>query len=108
MYQKCSPPPPHRSVAQFLKPACCLAASPLPACLRQVSDVSFRYGRNPWIFEGLSFGIDLESRICIVGANGSGKTTLLKLMTGALKVQPLSQDAMSLRVIPSPVLPLLT
>lgn len=78
--------------------------------------MSFRYGRNPWIFEGLSFGIDLESRICIVGANGSGKTTLLKLMTGALKVQPLSQNASAslsqnairLRVISSPLLPLLT
>jgi ABC-type bacteriocin/lantibiotic exporter with double-glycine peptidase domain len=52
-----------------------------------VSDVSFRYGRNPWIFQDLSFGIDLESRVCIVGANGSGKTTLLKLMTGVLAVR---------------------
>jgi len=45
---------------------------PLTPPVVEVLDVSFRYGSNPWIFEGLNFGIDLDSRICIVGPNGSG------------------------------------
>lgn len=46
---------------------------PLNPPVVEVLDVSFRYGSNPWIFEGLNFGIDLDSRICIVGPNGSGR-----------------------------------
>ena len=59
---------------------------PLSPPVVEVKDVSFKYGSNPWIFEDLNFGIDLESRVCIVGPNGSGKSTLLKLVTGALEV----------------------
>lgn len=48
----------------------------------QVRDVSFRYGPTlPWLFRGLSFGLDMSSRVCIVGPNGSGKSTLLKIIT---------------------------
>lgn len=37
----------------------------------QVMDVSFRYASHlPPIFEGLNFGIDMESRVCVVGNNG--------------------------------------
>jgi ATP-binding cassette, subfamily F, member 1 len=51
----------------------------------QIRDVSFRYGPHlPWLFRGLSFGLDQASRVCIVGPNGSGKSTLLKLITGDL------------------------
>lgn len=40
------------------------------------------------LFRGVSFGIDTNSRIALVGRNGSGKSTLMKLMYGELK--PLS------------------
>ncbi|TEB32068.1 P-loop containing nucleoside triphosphate hydrolase protein [Coprinellus micaceus] len=33
----------------------------------------------------LSFGIDMDSRVAILGANGTGKSTLLHLITGALQ-----------------------
>jgi ATP-binding cassette subfamily F protein 1 len=40
----------------------------------EVRDVNFRYGpKLPWLFRGLNFGLDMKSRVCIVGPNGSGK-----------------------------------
>ena len=40
----------------------------------EVRDVNFRYGPNlPWLFRGTHFGLDMDSRVCIVGPNGSGK-----------------------------------
>ncbi|KAL6055690.1 ATP-binding cassette, regulator of translational elongation [Balamuthia mandrillaris] len=39
----------------------------------------------PELFTKLSFSLDMDSRVALVGANGQGKTTLLKLITGELK-----------------------
>lgn len=40
----------------------------------EVRDVNFQYAPNlPWLFRGLNFGLDMSSRVCIVGPNGSGK-----------------------------------
>lgn len=48
------------------------------------ADVSFNYeGQNP-LFINVDFGIDLSSRVAIVGPNGVGKSTFLKLLTGDL------------------------
>jgi len=48
----------------------------------EVRDVSFRYGEKlPWLFNGINFGLDMSSRVCIVGPNGSGKSTIIKLIT---------------------------
>ena len=33
----------------------------------------------------VDFGIDLDSRVAIVGLNGAGKSTLLRLMVGTLE-----------------------
>ena len=41
-------------------------------------------GSKP-LFRKLEFGIDLNSRIALVGRNGLGKSTLMKLMTGELE-----------------------
>ena len=46
-----------------------------------VKDIEFNYPNGPTLFSDLSFGIDMDSRITIVGPNGVGKSTLLKLMT---------------------------
>lgn len=47
---------------------------PLSPPILEVRDAHFQYGPNlPWLFHNLNFGIDLQSRICIVGPNGSGK-----------------------------------
>ena len=49
----------------------------------EVRDVNFRYAPNlPQLFKNLSFGLDMDSRVCIVGPNGSGKSTILKIITG--------------------------
>jgi ATP-binding cassette subfamily F protein 1 len=51
----------------------------------EVRDVNFRYGEKlPWLFRGVNFGLDMDSRVCIVGPNGSGKSTIIKLITGEL------------------------
>lgn len=55
----------------------------------QVIDVMFRYNEHlPVLFDNLEFGIDMDSRICVVGNNGSGKSTLIKLLTA--EVEPTS------------------
>ncbi|KAG1359581.1 ABC transporter F family member 3 [Cocos nucifera] len=49
------------------------------------SDASFGYPGGPILFKNLNFGIDLDSRIAMVGPNGIGKSTLLKLISGELQ-----------------------
>ena len=45
------------------------------------TDVAFSYSgkREDYLFSGLNFGIDSDSRIALVGPNGAGKSTLLKV-----------------------------
>jgi len=47
-----------------------------------VKDVSFGYTSDKILFEHLEFGIDLDSKIALVGPNGTGKSTLIKVITG--------------------------
>jgi len=51
-----------------------------PVCA--FDDVSFSYSGKPedYLYSGLSFGIDCESRIALLGPNGAGKSTLIKLI----------------------------
>ncbi|PIC26067.1 hypothetical protein B9Z55_018758 [Caenorhabditis nigoni] len=49
--------------------------------------VTFGYG-NDILFKNIDFGVDMDSRIAIVGPNGVGKSTLLKLLIG--KIEPVS------------------
>ena len=53
-------------------------------------DVTFRYEGQPVLFKKLNFGIDMESRIAVVGPNGVGKSTFLNLLTASLL--PISGD----------------
>jgi len=43
-------------------------------------NVSFNYEDQPPLFKNVEFGIDMESRVAIVGPNGVGKSTFLKLL----------------------------
>jgi len=51
--------------------------------------VVFGYDNN-MLFKNLEFGVDMDSRIAIVGPNGVGKSTLLKLLSG--KIQPMKGE----------------
>eukprot|EP00941_MAST-03F_sp_MAST-3F-sp1_P005272 g5272.t1 len=51
----------------------------------QVDDVDFNYPNGPQLFDGVNFGVAMNSRITIVGPNGVGKSTLLKLLQGDLE-----------------------
>ncbi|EJF62131.1 P-loop containing nucleoside triphosphate hydrolase protein [Dichomitus squalens LYAD-421 SS1] len=61
--------------------------SKLPPPILAFNDVAFSYSGKPedYLYKNLSFGIDMDSRIAIVGQNGTGKSTLLNLITGALQ-----------------------
>merc|ERR1712141_302654 len=48
-------------------------------------NVSFNYPDQPKLFKDVEFGIDMESRVAIVGPNGVGKSTFLKLLMGDLE-----------------------
>ncbi|KAH9621008.1 hypothetical protein KSS87_004545 [Heliosperma pusillum] len=48
-------------------------------------DASFGYPGGPLLFKNLNFGIDLDSRIAMVGPNGIGKSTILNLIAGELQ-----------------------
>lgn len=63
--------------------------SNLSGSILGLKDVSFKYdsAKNP-IFEKIEFGVDMNSRISIVGPNGVGKSTFLKLLTG--EIEPVS------------------
>nr|XP_033772216.1 ATP-binding cassette sub-family F member 1 isoform X2 [Geotrypetes seraphini] len=57
---------------------------PLSPPILGLHAVDFGYEGHLLLFKNLDFGIDMESRICIVGPNGVGKSTLLLLLTGKL------------------------
>lgn len=52
-----------------------------------LKDVHFGYDSQEPLFKKLNFGVDMRSRIAIVGPNGVGKSTILKLLTGQLVPQ---------------------
>ncbi|KAM7372707.1 hypothetical protein PAMP_007610 [Pampus punctatissimus] len=57
---------------------------PLSPPILGLHSVEFGYEGQKPLFKNVDFGIDMESRICIVGPNGVGKSTLLLLLTGKL------------------------
>lgn len=66
-------------VVEFYFPSC----GKIPPPVLMVQNISFRYSKTtPWIYKDLELGIDLDSRIALVGPNGCGKSTFLKLLCG--------------------------
>lgn len=64
---------------EFYFPSC----GKIPPPVLMIQNISFRYNKNtPWIYKDLELGIDLDSRIALVGPNGCGKSTFLKLICG--------------------------
>ncbi|KAF8637019.1 hypothetical protein AX17_003103 [Amanita inopinata Kibby_2008] len=59
----------------------------LPPPIIAFDNVAFSYSgkKEDYLYQRLSFGIDMDSRIAILGANGAGKSTLLNLITGVLQ-----------------------
>ncbi|XP_035038774.1 ATP-binding cassette sub-family F member 1 [Hippoglossus stenolepis] len=57
---------------------------PLSPPILGLHSVDFGYDGQKSLFKNVDFGIDMDSRICIVGPNGVGKSTLLLLLTGKL------------------------
>lgn len=51
----------------------------------QFKDVSFGYTPENILFRDLNIGIDMDSRVALVGANGVGKSTLMHLLSGELQ-----------------------
>jgi ATP-binding cassette subfamily F protein 3 len=66
-------------IMQFLEP------EPLTPPLLQFQDAAFGYSPDKVLFRNLNLGIDMDSRVALVGANGVGKTTLLRLLCGELE-----------------------
>ncbi|KAH9999843.1 P-loop containing nucleoside triphosphate hydrolase protein [Russula vinacea] len=52
--------------------------------IRKLPPPILAFNEADYLYEKLSLGIDMDSRIAILGANGAGKSTLLNLITGAL------------------------
>lgn len=60
---------------------------PLQPPILGLHNVNFAYPGQKPLFISCDFGIDLNSRVAIVGPNGVGKSTFLKLLTGDLQPQ---------------------
>lgn len=60
---------------------------PLQPPILGLHNVNFAYPGQKPLFRNVDFGIDLNSRVAIVGPNGVGKSTFLKLLTSDLQPQ---------------------
>lgn len=84
----------NKSAALQAAPLLCLTHALLPlhsrtptaaltlSCARDLPPLS---PGGPTLFRDLNFGLDLDSRLAIVGPNGIGKSTLLNLICGQLE-----------------------
>ncbi|HOM43698.1 MAG TPA: ABC transporter ATP-binding protein, partial [Bacillota bacterium] len=52
-----------------------------------INSLTFSYAGTDKLFQNISFDIEANQHIGLVGPNGCGKTTLVKLMLGILRPQ---------------------
>lgn len=70
----------------------------------RVENLPFSYPSScDTIFEGVSFQIDTDWKLGLIGRNGRGKTTLLRLLQGQEKYQGRIQAAVQFDYFPYPV-----
>ena len=48
----------------------------------ELQNIGFAYETDHWVFEDVSFSVEANETVGIIGANGAGKSTLLKLIVG--------------------------
>jgi len=58
----------------------------IPPPLLNITDGEFYYNPKKVLYTGIQFGLDMDSRIAIVGANGAGKSTLIKILLQKLQL----------------------
>ncbi|KAJ3093212.1 hypothetical protein HK102_000013 [Quaeritorhiza haematococci] len=51
----------------------------------QMDDVTFGYDKSRLILKGISFDLQMDSKIAIVGPNGAGKSTMVRLLLDQLQ-----------------------
>lgn len=77
-------------VDDVLEDPTCVFMFPTPDKLRppllKIEEGVFGYSKEKTLLKNLNFGVDMDSRLAIVGANGAGKTTFLKLLTNELQL----------------------
>ncbi|KAI3380454.1 hypothetical protein SNEBB_001680 [Seison nebaliae] len=72
---------PREYVVKFRFPETSLLHPPILG----LHDVHFAYENQKALFVDLNFGIDMDSRIAVIGPNGVGKTTFIKLLCGDIE-----------------------
>ena len=70
----------------------------------QVTDLTFAYeGSADWVFENVTFRIDTDWKLGLIGRNGKGKTTLLQLFMGKYEYRGSIQAGTRFDYFPYPV-----
>jgi len=77
-------------IKEILEDPTCVFNFPEPELLHppllKIEEGSFGYNENELLFNDIDFGVDMDSRIALIGANGAGKSTLLKILIGNLQL----------------------
>lgn len=58
----------------------------IPPPLLKIENGVFGYTPEKILYEDIQFGVDMDSRIAILGSNGAGKSTLIKILTNELQL----------------------